>query len=73
MIEIQGLTERQYRLADMIWACDGQEDVARFIKGLPPEYRQDAETVHELMIAAVFDQDLEVLDEIKDLCHGFGR
>ena len=66
MIEIQGLTAEQRHLADMIWACDTQEDVAQFIAALPSEHKQAAITVHELMIAAVFDQDMEVIDEIKD-------
>ena len=66
MITIQGLTEQQRHLADQIWACDTQEDVAQFIAALPAEHKQAAITVHELMIAAVFDQDMEVIDEIKD-------
>lgn len=69
MITLQGLTAQQHELADMIWSCDSQEDVTRFIQSLPTEYKRDAELVHELMIAAVFDQHMEVTDYVKDLCH----
>ena len=69
MIELHGLNERQHRLADMIWSCDSSEDVVKFIAALPPEYRRDAVLVHELMIAAVFDEHMEVSDAVKDLIH----
>ena len=67
MITIQGLTEQQYKLADMIWSCDSQEDLERFIQGLPAEYKQDAESVHQLMIAAVFDQQEDIQQDVQDL------
>jgi hypothetical protein len=68
MTTLTGLTERQHKLADMIWQCDRQEDVAKFIRALPTEYKQDAELVHQLMIAAVFDEHMEVTDAVKDYC-----
>ena len=72
-ITIQGLTEQQRRLADMIWSCDSQEDVARFMQALPAEYKQDAESVHELMIAAVFDQHTEIHADVQDLISRISR
>lgn len=69
MIELQGLTGRQHRLADMIWHCDSTAEVEKFIAALPPEYRRDAVLVHELMIAAVMDEHMEVTDAVKDLIH----
>lgn len=67
MITIQGLSPRQYQLADQIWSCDSQEDVKRFIAALPGEYKQDAELVHDLMVAAVFDEQLEITQDVADL------
>lgn len=65
-ITLEGLSQQQYQIADMIWNCDSQEDVARLIRNLPRSYRRDAETVHELMIAAVFDQCEDITDDVKD-------
>lgn len=73
MITVEGLTAQQHRLADMIWNCDSQEDVERFITALPPEYKQDALTVRELMIAAVMDQQEVITDYVKDLIRGISR
>lgn len=66
-ITIQGLTKQQYQIADMIWSCDSQEDVQRLIQNLPLQYKQDAETVHQLMIAAVMDGYEDITDDVKEL------
>ena len=66
-ITLQGLTRQQYQIADMIWSCDSQQDVAQLMRALPPAYKQDAITVHELMIAAVMDQHMEITEDVKDL------
>lgn len=65
-ITLTGLTKQQYQIADMIWSCDSQDDVDRLIRSLPQAYRQDAEVVHELMIAAVFDDYMEITEDVKD-------
>jgi len=66
-ITLEGLTKQQYQIADMIWSCESQEDVDRLLKAMPPEYKQDAVTVHTLMIAAVMDQHEEITDDVKDI------
>ncbi len=66
-ITLEGLTKQQYQIADMIWSCESQEDVERLIRNMPPAYKQDAVTVHTLMIAAVFDQHEEITDDVKDI------
>ena len=65
MITIQGLTKQQQQIADMIWSCDGEEDVQRLLRAMPTEYKQDARTVYELMIAAVMDQYEDIGDYAK--------
>jgi hypothetical protein len=65
MIQLEGLTKRQYQIADMIWQCDSQENLDTLMSVMPPEYKQDAVTVHELMLAAVFDQQLEIREDVK--------
>jgi len=64
-ITLEGLTRQQYQIADMIWSCESQEDVERLIRNMPPAYKQDAVTVHTLMIAAVMDQHEEITDDVK--------
>jgi 23S rRNA C2498 (ribose-2'-O)-methylase RlmM len=66
-ITLHGLTKQQYQIADMIWSCASQEDVDRLIRNLPQAYRRDAQTIHQLMIAAVMDQHEEITDDVKDL------
>ncbi len=73
-ITIQGLTEQQRQLADLIWDCDSREAVDQLILALPKTWQRDAETVRELMILAVMDQHsghyqdqaLEIIQNIKD-------
>ena len=64
-IQLHGLTRQQYQIADMIWSCDSQEDVDKLIANLPQAYKRDAVTIHQLMIAAVMDQYMEVDDYAK--------
>jgi hypothetical protein len=66
-ITLQGLTKQQYQIADMIWRCDSQEDVQRLLAAMPAQYKQDAETIHELMIAAVMDQQEEITADVQEL------
>jgi hypothetical protein len=54
---LEGLTPRQMMLADMIWACENQDNVNRFIKGLPTRaLRNEAKTIVDLMVMAVVEQ-----------------
>jgi hypothetical protein len=69
-ITIEGLSELQRELADQIWQCDSQEEVTEFISQLPKRLRPHAELVRELMIAAVFDQEMEVSDVVRDYLQG---
>ena len=66
-IQLHGLTQQQYQIADMIWSCDSQESVARLMRAMPAAYKQDAETIYELMIAAVMDQHMEITEDVKDI------
>ena len=66
-IQLHGLTRQQHQIADMIWSCDSQEEVARLINNLPPAYKKDAVVIHDLMIAAVMDQHMEITDDVRAL------
>ena len=66
-IELQGLTKQQYQIADLLWSCESQQDVERMIAAMPTGYREDAVTIHQLMIAAVMDQHTEITADVTDL------
>ena len=64
-IELQGLTKQQYQIADLLWSCESQEAVEQLKQNLPAAYRRDAETIHQLMIAAVMDQHEDITEDVK--------
>lgn len=66
-ITLQGLTHQQHQLAELLWNCDSQEDVEQLKQSLPVTYRKDAETIHQLMIAAVFDDYTDITEDVKAL------
>lgn len=72
-IQLQGLTRQQHQIADMIWSCESQEDVARLIRNLPPAYQKDAVVIHDLMIAAVMDQHMEITEDVRALIRSLSR
>ena len=63
-IELEGLTRQQYQIADLLWSCESQEAVAQLMRALPDSYRQDAVVIHQLMIAAVFDQYEDITEDV---------
>ena len=77
MIEftIEGLNERQRHLADIIWACDTQADVQKFIKTLPTyALRDEANSIVELMKMAAVEQCYDGIGELieaKDVLNQF--
>lgn len=56
MITIQGLSPRQCLFADILWKCQGRDHVEQFVQSLPLEFQQEARTVLNMMVAAVFDE-----------------
>ena len=66
-IELRGLTRQQYQIADLLWSCESQADVQQLIHSMPAGYKEDAITIHQLMIAAVFDQYEDITEDVKDI------
>jgi hypothetical protein len=56
MIEIANLNKTQRALADILWTMNGHDEVMSFIKSLQGPTRQEAETVMELMLWAIWDE-----------------
>jgi hypothetical protein len=73
MITLEGLSQQQVQIAEMLWKCNSLEDVDRLVRNMPPTYRQDAVTLKELMIAAGLDSYEETELAQRALVDIFGR
>jgi len=73
MITLEGLSQQQVQIAEMLWKCNSLEDVDRLVRNMPPSYRQDAVLVKELLIAAGLDDYQETDLAERALVDRFGR
>ena len=73
MITLEGLSQQQMQIAEMLWKCRSLEDVDRLVRNMPPAYRQDAVLVKELLIAAGLDEVQETELAERALVDIFGR
>jgi len=71
MIEINGLTQRQRKIADVLWMMNGREAVLSFINSLEADTKRDAEVVLNMMVAAVMDEIETVEPETQELIDKF--
>jgi 23S rRNA C2498 (ribose-2'-O)-methylase RlmM len=58
-IQIEGFTRKQSMLADIIWACETQEQVTNLIASLPKRDRIQAQIVLQMIVTATFDQSMD--------------
>ena len=73
MITLEGLSQQQVQIAEMLWKCNSLEDVDRLVRNMPPTYRQDAVLVKELLIATGLDDVQETDLAERALVDIFGR
>jgi len=59
-MEISGLNPLYQTLADMMWLCEGEDEVQALIQ----EYGRPAVTVYELMVAAHYDEQIQSYEDI---------
>ena len=52
MMQIDGLTDEQYEIAETLWRCETAEEVQEIINQIGSE----AYSVYQLMVAAHFDE-----------------
>ena len=71
-MQIEGLSQRQRAIADVLWMINGRDQVDLFLKSLEKDTRRDAEVVIEMMIASLMDEITEIEPEVKDLLDRFG-
>lgn len=66
-ITIQGLTERQRQLCDLMWSCRDLEQVRTLIRALPTvEDQQQAETLMQVLIHESLEQEGAMDDYSQD-------
>ena len=70
-IQVQGFTQRQHVLADIIWRTQDRDQAQRFIDALPPAERRDANIVVTMLTAAVMDSVDSVDSQVTDLLDKF--
>ena len=66
-MRIEGLSWQQRVFADILWSLNGPEDVNRFIRSLPQGMQAEAETVKQMIVAAMFDELTEDLSAAEDV------
>lgn len=66
MIEIQGFTEQQRRIADQLWRASSAAEIQEISVNLAPEQRRDAWVVLQMIIAAGLDEIHTVEPEITE-------
>ena len=59
-MEISGLNPLYQTLADMMWDCEGNDQVQALIR----EYGRPAITVYELMVAAHYDDAIQTFEDV---------
>jgi urease gamma subunit len=67
VITVQGLTERQRKIADILWHLNDHEAINNLIRSSTPDMARDIVTVREMIIAAALDEHTEVMEDVKDL------
>jgi hypothetical protein len=58
-IEIDGLSTRQQKIADLMWSMDTQEEVYSFIESLNDDLQRDAILVLKMILFATLDTVME--------------
>ena len=70
-ITIEGLNKKQRALADIMWSMNSKDEVLGFINSLKGQNKQEAETVMEMMVLAIWDECGEITTETKELVDSF--
>ena len=60
MITIEGLSQKDIEICNLLWNCDSIEAVDRMVAAMPAAYKQRAHVLREIMTAAA-------LDNVKDI------
>jgi len=69
MITIQGLTDQDIQICNLLWNCDSIEAVDQMVNAMPAAYKQRAQSLRELMIAAQLDTVEDIDANVQALLH----
>ena len=64
MISIEGLTQKDIEICNLLWNCESVEAVDKMVAAMPTAYKSRAVVLRELMTAAALDQVDTVHDEL---------
>jgi len=67
MISIEGLTQKDIEICNLLWNCDSVEAVDRMVAAMPAAYKQRACVLRELMTAAALDMVKDIDESTKSL------
>lgn len=67
MITIEGLTQKDIEICNLLWNCDSIEAVDRMVAAMPSAYKTRAVVLRELMTAAALDMVKDVDENVKAL------
>ena len=73
MIRLEGLSKQDIQICNLLWSCDSLDSVNAMVRAMPPAYKQRAESLRELMIAAQLDQVETVDDSVKSYLHSINH
>ncbi len=54
-IKLENLTARQVLFAEILWNMQSADAVSAYIKLTPEPFKHDLKVVHNMLVAAVFD------------------
>ena len=56
MITIEGLSQKDIEICNLLWNCDSVQAVDKMLAAMPEAYKTRAVVLRELMTAAALDQ-----------------
>jgi hypothetical protein len=64
MITIEGLSQKDIEICNLLWNCNSVEQVDAMVAAMPQAYKSRAVVLRELMTAAALDQVDTVNDNV---------
>jgi hypothetical protein len=64
MITLEGLSQKDIEICNLLWNCDSLEDVDAMVAAMPPAYKNRAVVLRQLLIAAQLDTVEDVHEDI---------
>lgn len=69
MIRLEGLTQKDVEICNLLWSCDSLADLDRMVAAMPAAYKNRAVVLRELMTAAQLDTVENVDEAVTDYLH----